>query len=161
MRAIGAGVGYGLDAHGRQRAILAHGRPDADDLGMTRARAGEFLRPRVLEAHRSAGGNGQVRAEVFKQHLLLAAKPAANARLDDPDAAQRQAQQRGNDAAHVERHLRARAHHQAVILIPVGKARMRLDRSLLHLVHPIFVFECPRGFSKGFLQIAVFDIDVM
>ena len=46
-----------------------------------------------------ARGNGQMANDIFDQHLLLDAKAAANARLDDANSLWRQAQQAGRPFA--------------------------------------------------------------
>ena len=53
---------------------------------MPAARAGKLLAASGLQPHRPARNEGQMRAEVFDQHLLLAAEAAAETRLDDADS---------------------------------------------------------------------------
>ena len=128
---------------------------------MARARAGKLLLAGVLKAHRPAGRQGQMGAEVFDQHLLLAAKAAADARLDHPDLAQGQTKQRRHHAPHVERHLGAGANHQPVVLIPPRQHDVRLDRRLLHLLHRVLALEDMGGLGQCGLHVAVIDMQVV
>ncbi len=109
--------------------------------------------------HRPAGGDGQVGGHVFDEHFLLAAKTAADARLDDADALDRQAEHRREHAAHVEGHLRGRADDQPVVFIPPGDGHVRFDVRLLHLGHFVHAFEHPVGFGEAFFHVADVDAD--
>ena len=127
------------------------------------ARAGgdKFLFAGVFVNHRPAGGNRQVGSHIFDQHFLFAAKTAADARFDHPDALDRQARAPGPGcAAHVERHLRAGADHQAVIFVPIGDDDMRLDVRLLHFGDVVFASKDLVGFGETFLHIADIDTDL-
>jgi hypothetical protein len=93
-------------------------------------------------------------SHILDQYFLLAAKSAANARLDHPDALDRQPQDRRQDAAGMEWHLGAGTHHQAVVLIPIRDHHMRLNVRLLHFGHRIFLLINPVSFSESFFDIA-------
>ena len=80
-------------------------------------------------------------AEVFDQHLLLAAKAAADTRFHHADTAYRQAEQGSNHAPYMERNLCTCANYQPVIFVPVGDGNVRLDACLLYLMHIIFALE--------------------
>ncbi len=73
-----------------ERAVAVDASTEGQHHRVAGARAGELLLARVLETHRATGGDGEMRTEVFDQHLLLAAKAAADARLDHTDALDRQ-----------------------------------------------------------------------
>ena len=157
VAAVRAGVAQRVHLVGSDRAVLLHPGLHPHPHGMPRARADEFLFARILVAHGPPGSDGQVGWHVFHQDFLLAAKTAANARLDHADALDRQVQHRGQDAPGVERHLRAGANHQPVILIPIGHCHVRLDMRLLNLGYFILGFEDVVGFGKAFFHIA--DVD--
>ena len=80
-------------------------------------------------------------AQVFDQHLLLAAKAAADAGFHHADTAHRQTEQGRNHSAYMEGHLGTCADDQPVIFVPVGDDNMRLDTGLLHLMHIVFALE--------------------
>ena len=124
-----------------QRAVLLDSGAIGEHHRMARAGAGELQLARKFEAHGPTGGNGQMRAQVLDQHLLLAAKAAADARFDHADALDRQPDQRCDHAAHVEGHLRAGADHHALVFVPVGDDDVRLDGRLLHLMDMIGALE--------------------
>ena len=140
VRAVGAGVLEHLHLDGGEAAVL-HPALDGDDLRVARARRGQLLLARVLEPHRAAGAQGEHPAQVLDEDLLLAAEAAADARLDHADAADGDAEQGRDDAAHVERHLGGGAHHQAVVLVEPGDGDVRLDRGLLHVGDAVGLLE--------------------
>jgi len=158
--AIGAGVSQQAHLLRQQRAVAAHARLHANDLRMARAAGDEFLFARVLQPHRPVGLHGQVCADVLDQHLLLDAEAAADTRLDHAYALGRQTNERGNDASHVIGHLRAGAHHQPVVLVPVGDGDMRLDRRLLHLRHAVLVLDDEISLGKTLLDVTDAGLDV-
>ena len=159
VTAIRARVGDDVHVQGAQGAVLLHAGAIGHDHGMARAGAGELLGAGVLKTHRPAGRNGQVRTEIFDQHLLLAAEAAADARLDHADALDRQPDQRGDHAAHVEGHLGAGADHHALVFVPVGDDDVRLDGCLLHLMYMIGALENMIRRGQPLLHIAVTGVD--
>ena len=100
------------------------------------------------------------RGRVLDQHFLLAAEPAADARLDHADALDRQAQHRRQDAPGVERHLRRGADDQPVVLVPVGDDDVRLEADLLHLGHEVLAFENVVRVGEALVDVADVDEDV-
>ena len=158
--AVGAGVAEHAHLVGHHPPVFHDAGAHADDHRVARGAGHELLFAGVLQLHRPAGGDGQVRADVLDHHLLLVAEPAADARFDDADALDRQPQHRRQDAAGVERHLRAGADHQAVILIPVGDADERLDRRLLHPRHLVLALEDVVGRLQRGVHIAQLDVDM-
>ena len=91
--------------------------------------------------HWSARSDGQMSRDILDQHLLLAAEPAADARLDDPDTLDGQAQDRRQNPSGVKRHLGRAADDQPIIFVPVADHHMRFERDLLHFGRQIFVFD--------------------
>ena len=94
---------------------------------MAAARHVELFLARVLDLHRPARGQRQRAADIFQQHLLLAAESAADARLDHVHAAHRNLQNHRHLAAAMVRHLRAGADHQAIVGIQPADGDVRLD----------------------------------
>ena len=101
-----------------------------------------------------------MRCHILDQYFLLAAKSAPDARLDHPDALDRQPQHRRQDAPDVKRHLGAGADHQAVIFIPVGHRHMRLDMRLLDFGHPVIRLKDAIRLGKSLFHIANIDADL-
>ena len=131
-------------------AAGVHAAAKAQLLRMARAGGTELLLASILEFDRPAGRNCQMGAQVFDQHLLLAAEAAADTRFHDTDPADRQAEQGRNHAAYVKGDLGAGANDQPVIFIPVGNDNVRLDARLLHLVDAVFALEYKVGrFKRG------------
>jgi hypothetical protein len=155
--AVGAGVGEHGHLVGHHPAVGHHAGAQADDHGVAGSAGGELFFPRVFHLHRPAGSDGQVRTDVFDHHLLFVAEAAADARLDHPDALDRQPEHRGQDAPGVERHLRARADHQPIVLVPAGDTDVRLDGSLLHPRHLVFPLEDVVGRLQGRVHVPQFD----
>ena len=127
---------------------------------MTRARGDKLLLARVLDTDRPAGRDGQVAGCVLYEDLLFAAKPTANAGLDDADALDRQAQNGGKYASSMERHLCGSADHQPVILVPIGDDHMWLNGRLLHLRNKVLALEDVVGLRKTLVHIPDIDEDV-
>ena len=86
-----ARIGDHAQFHGSQRAVFAHAGFVAQDLRMPAARAGKLLAAGGLQPHRPARNEGQMRAKVFDQHLLLAAEAAAQPWLNYANSFDRQA----------------------------------------------------------------------
>src|SRR5450759_5515705 len=87
------------------RAIALDPHLHAEPLRMAAARHIELFLARELDLHRASRGQRQGAADVLQQHLLLAAKTAADARLDDAHAAHRNLENHRYLAAGVIRHL--------------------------------------------------------
>ena len=73
--------------------------------GMTRRGADELLFARELPHHRAAGLERGERAQILRQHLLLAAEAAADALGEDMDLPVEQAEQIANLLLGDERRL--------------------------------------------------------
>src|SRR5205085_8274866 len=98
---------------------------------MARTAAAKLLGARVFKLYRAVGSDGEQGADILDQNFLFDAEATTNARFDDANTARRQANDGGNDAAHMVGHLRAGAHNEAIILIPVGDDDVVLDGCLL------------------------------
>ena len=127
MTAVRAGVGQ--DAHfvGGDRAVALDAGLHPDPHRMAGAGGDKFLFAGVFVNDRAARGNGQMCGNILHQDFLLAAETAADPRLDHADAFDRQPEHRGEQSAHVERHLGGGADDQAVIFVPVGDRHVRFD----------------------------------
>jgi len=139
-------VGHDTGAHGDAHRVA-------------RGAGEELLLARILHLDRPPGCDGQVRADVLDQHFLFVAKAAADARLDDPDTFDGQAEHRREDAPRMERHLRARPDDQPVILVPVGDADHRLDGRLLHLRDLVLALEDVVRRGQRGIHVAQLDAD--
>src|SRR5260370_41125337 len=78
MAAIGARVRYDPELHCCERAVRACAQTYLGDHRVARRGAGELLLAREFPFHRPPGLHGGEHAETLAQHLLLAAKPAAD-----------------------------------------------------------------------------------
>ena len=101
-----------------------------------------------------------MRGDILGQRFLLAAKPAADARLDHANSLGRQTEYRRENPARVERYLRRSANDEAVIFVPIRHDNMWLDAHLLHLRDDVLVFENPVCLFESFLDVANFDFYV-
>ena len=138
---------------------MADAGAEGEGLRVAGARTGEFLVARVLKAHWPVGGDCEVRAQIFNQHFLLAAKAAANPWLDDANALDRQFQQRRHHAAHMKWHLRARANYQPVFIVPPRDYDVRFDVALVDLVRAVGALEALVGSSQRGFNIANARVD--
>ena len=147
---VGAGVGNHPDFHADQFSGCIHAAAEAQPLRMACAGGAKLHLARVFELDRAASCYGEMGAQVFDEHLLLAAEAAADARFHDADAADGQAEQGGDHAADVEGDLGTGADDEAVVFIPVGDDDVGLDAGLLHLMNAVFAFEDKVGrFERG------------
>ena len=105
VRAVGAGARDDAQVLRDEPAVRVDAGAVGERLRMARPRGGELLLARQLELDRPAGREHEMADDVLDQHLLLAAEAAADARLDDADPLDRQAEERRDHAPHVERHL--------------------------------------------------------
>ena len=94
VAAIGAGIRQRNHLVGNDPTVVAYARLHPDAHRVARARRKELFGARIFEAHRPAGGDGQVRGHIFDHDFLFAAKATADAWLDDPDALGGQSQHR-------------------------------------------------------------------
>ena len=156
---IRAGLGQNVQVDAQEFAVFVHPGAEAQPLGVAGASAAELLLPGVFKLHRSPGGNRQVGAEVFDEHLLLAAEAAADAGFHHPDAAHGQAEQGRNHPPHVEGNLRAGADDQPVVLVPVGEDDVGFDAGLLHLMHPVFALVDEVGLGQRGLDVVVLHVE--
>ena len=114
-----------------------------------------------LHAHWLASGLREQSAQVFEDHFLLVAEAAADARLIDVDALDRQADQRRDDAANMEGYLSAGTDDHALVFIPVGDAGMRLEVSMLLALGGVLTADHFVGFCESGLDVANAGLDVM
>ena len=75
---IGAGVGNDPDLDRRERAVASCAEPHLGGHLVSRCGANELLLARKFPLHRPPGLQRGEHAEIFGQHLLLAAKSAAD-----------------------------------------------------------------------------------
>ena len=87
---------------------------------MARGGANELLRARELPHHGTLGLEGGKRAEILRQHLLLAAKAASDALRKDVDLAVEQPEQIADLLLGDERRLRACADMQTPVFSQPG-----------------------------------------
>src|ERR1039457_2874716 len=87
MAAVSAGGGEHGKLAGDDVAIAGDAHLHAQDLRMAGARHVKLFLAGELDLHGTPRGQGESAANVFEQHLLLAAESAADARLDDVHAA--------------------------------------------------------------------------
>ncbi len=103
--AIGAGVGEDNHLIGDDGPVVHHTGAHLKNHRVATGAACELLFAGVFHLHRAPGGDGQVSTGVLNHHLLLVAKAAADTRLDNPDAFDRQSQDGSQHAPDMERHL--------------------------------------------------------
>ena len=94
MPAIGAGVGDDVNLDRGQRAVALGAELDVRRHRMTGGRADELLLAGELPFDRPAGLQRREHAEVFRDHLLLAAEAAADPLGEDVDVARAQSPNR-------------------------------------------------------------------
>ena len=150
---IGPRVGDEVQLHRHHPALAGHAHLEAHDVRMSAAAAGELLPAGELQIHRPAGFEGQPGRQIFHHHLLLVAKTAPQAGLDDPDALLGQAQQRGQHTAHMEGRLGAGDDHQPVVFVPVGEGHVRLQVDMLLLAGAVFALEDEIGLGPGRVRV--------
>ena len=159
--AVGAGVADDAHVLGQQGAVVVHRGAEGDGLGVAGAAGVELLGPVELEAHRAAGGDGEVGDDVLDQHLLLGPEAAADAGLDHPDVLDVHADERGQHPAGVERHLGGGAHHHALVGVEPGHRDVGLDGALLHLVDPERLLEDVGRGRQVAVHVAPSGLDVV
>ena len=93
---------------------------------------GELLLAGVFPFHRPAGLQRGEHAQVFGDHLLLAAEAAADAFGEHVHVASRQAEQVAELLLHDERRLRAGADMQAAVLVAPGDRAVGFEMDVLH-----------------------------
>ena len=127
---------------------------------MPDARRRELLLAGQLESDGPPGGEHQVADDVLDQHLLLAAEASADARLDHADALHRDAEERCQHAADVERHLRRRANHEPLVLVEPPVRHVRLDRAVLDALQLEGLLEDLLGLRECCVDVggAAFDV---
>jgi len=157
---VSASVGHDPNFHSDQFSVRVDAAAETQPLRVTGARGAKLQLTRVFEFDRSAGGDGQVGAQVLDQHLLFAAESAADSWFDNSNASNRQAKQRGNHTAHVEGHLSTRANDEAVVFIPIGDDDMGFDAGLLHLMHTVFAFKDKGGGGQGVIHVVVVHLQL-
>ena len=121
---------------------------------MPAARHVELFFARVFDLHRPARGQRQRAANIFQQHLLLAAESAADARLDHVHAAHRDLQDHRHLAAGVIRHLGAAADHQAVVGVQPTDGDVRLQRAMLLPLGAEFTLDDKVGIAETVFHVA-------
>ncbi len=90
VAAVCAGIAEAVHLVGRDRAIFQHAGLEFDPHRVACARANEFLFTCHFVEHRTSSRNRQMSSDIFNQHFLLAAKPAADSGFDHSDALDRQ-----------------------------------------------------------------------
>ena len=158
--AIGSSVAHDAQVHADQLAILVDTAAIAQDLWVACAGASKFLCTRKFKPYRAPGLNGQMCTQIFKEHLLFAAKAATNTWFDNADPPHRYSNQWCNHASHMEGHLGAGANHQPVIFIPPGQDHVRFDAGLLNLVYAVLAFINGMGLGQGSIDITMVHVDV-
>ncbi len=101
---------------------------------MARRRADELLAARELELHGPAEPQGRERDDVLREHLLLAAEPAAHALAVHAHALRVEVEDARQVAAREERHLRGRPHDEPPVVVERRDGAVRLERRVLHAV---------------------------
>ncbi len=133
MRAVGARVADHVQVLRDEATLAVDAGAEGERLRVADAGGHELLLARELEADGPARGEHEVADDVFEEHLLFAAEAAADARLHDPDAFHREAEQRGDHATRVERHLGRRAQHESFVLVEPAEGDVGLHRCVLLL----------------------------
>src|SRR5690606_25884775 len=159
--AIRPGIRDDMQLGGHDLAIRRDASLIPEYLRVAAARAGEFLLARIFEAYRASGRDGQMRAQVFDQHFLLAAKTTVVARLNHPVLLHRQSTQRPDHTPNVTRHLGTGANVEPVILIPPRHHHMRLNADLLHLMYAVLTLKDMIGFGPLRLGVANACLDMV
>ena len=131
MAAVGAGRSQHLHVARHHRAIALHAHLQIQNLRMAAARHVELLLARELHLHGTPRGHGQRAADILQQHLLLAAKAAADTRLDHVHAAHWNLQDHRDLPPAMVRHLRAGADHQTPIRIQPADRDVRFQHAML------------------------------
>ena len=159
--AVGAGVRDDPHLLRRELAIRVDAGLEGDRLGMPGPRGHELLLAGELQPHGAARRHREVRHDVLDQHLLLRAEAPADPWLDDPDLLHGQPDERREHAPDVERHLGRRDDLQPVVAVPSRDGDVRLDRRLLHLVHPERLLEDAVGRREPRFDVPGLGLDVV
>ena len=106
MIAVGAGVGEHLELERGEPAVGIGAGLDVDPHRMPRRGRDELLLAGQLQLDRSSGLERRERQNVLDEHLLLAAKAAADAFAEHADLVQGKPKDVRQRAAGQERHLR-------------------------------------------------------
>ncbi len=91
-------------------------------------RGGELLLSGESEAGGPAGAEGEKRAQILDEHVRAAPGAPGHEGAHHADAGRGNAQPIGQEAAHAERRLRRRAHHEAPVLVEPGERDGGLER---------------------------------
>ncbi len=134
MIAVGAGVGEHLELERGEPAVGIGAGLDVDPHRMPRRGRDELLLAGQLQLDRSSGLERRERQNVLDEHLLLAAKAAADAFAEHADLVQGKPKDVRQRAAGQERHLRGGADIEHAGSIEPGEAAMGLQRRVLHAV---------------------------
>ena len=127
---------------------------------MARGGANELLCAREFPHHGALGLEGCERAEILRQHLLLAAEAPADALRKHVDLAIEQSEQVANLLLGDERRLRACADVETSVLAQPGQRPVRLQMHVLgargrvgHLVHGV-------GLGEAFVHTAELPVNI-
>jgi len=144
-----------------QHAVLVHARLVGERLGVPGTRGHKLLGPGELQLDRAARDTREVRRDVLDEHLLLGAKAATDARLDDAHILDVHLDERGQHASGMERHLRGRANNHAFVRVQPRHRDVVLDRHWLHLVHAERLLEHQVGLGKTAFHVAALGLNVV
>ncbi|MGY4357638.1 hypothetical protein ACVW0J_004131 [Bradyrhizobium sp. i1.7.7] len=132
MIAVGTGVGEHLELERGEPAVGIGAGLDVDPHRMPRRGRDELLLAGQLQLDRSSGLERRERQNVLDEHLLLAAKAAADAFAEHADLVQGKPKDVRQRAACQERHLRGGTDIEHAGSIEPGEAAMGLQRGVLH-----------------------------
>ena len=128
--AVSAGIGHHVQRQRRQQPVPRSAGTRNHVHGVARGGRGDLLGAGQLQLHGPAEPERGEGADILDQHLLLAAKAAADPFAHHADAVLRQAEQVGQRLPDQEWHLGAGAHDQPDVLHP-GDDAMRLHGGML------------------------------
>ena len=165
MVAIGAGVGNDAHLNGGERPVLLGAELHMRGHLVARGGADELLGAGEFPHYRPAGLQRGQRAQILRDHLLLAAEAAADALGEDMHVAVVESEQIAKFLLGDERRLRAGAHMQAPIVAAPGERAVRLQMHVLrargrigHLVDGVGVLEALLDAAELAVNV---DIDIV
>ncbi len=129
--AVRTGVGQDVDGQCAQGAVGAGRGGDIHPIGMTARGDRELIGAAELVADRTPGAQHGQCDEVLGEHLLLAAKPAADTLGEHPHPVRGKAEHPGHLVADQERNLRAGPQHQPAGVVETANRRVSLQVHVL------------------------------
>ncbi len=160
MSPVGASIGDDADLDRGQRPIPLGTELHPRGHLVARRRADELLLARELPFHRAADLQRRQHAEIFRDHLLLAAEPTADTLGEDVNVARKQSEQMTELLLSDERRLRAGAHVKPSAVVLPGDRPVRLQVNVLRPRGRVGVFVDDIGRLEALRDVAYFAVNI-